>query len=105
MSGNRNTLTLLIRLRHYKTAIIFILFIILVITCCTKKIILVKGKVTDENGQHIKTLVNEMHSSGYYSASWDGTNSNGNLVKDDTYILTIYTGETMRSQKITFMKF
>jgi len=56
------------------------------------------------SGQQIKNLVNEKHAPGYYTVSWDGTNDNGNLVEDGTYILTINSGETMKSEKIVFMK-
>jgi photosystem II stability/assembly factor-like uncharacterized protein len=64
----------------------------------------IKLSVYNLSGQHIKTLVNELHTPGHYSTSWDGSNNNGNLVEDGTYILTIYSGEIMRSEKIILIK-
>jgi len=54
MYDKRNIFSHLFQKQHYRAAFLIISVFILIITCCTKKLVVVKGKVTDENGQQIE---------------------------------------------------
>ena len=55
-------------------------------------------------GQRIKTLVNEMHSAGTYTVSWDGTNEAGLKVASGTYYVIIETDKTVETGSIVVVR-
>lgn len=55
-------------------------------------------------GQIVNRLVNEQQSAGNYSVVWNGQNSNGQQVTSGVYILTLRSGDFVKSQRMTFLK-
>lgn len=55
-------------------------------------------------GQKIKTLVNGKFSSGTHSIRWNGTDENGRVVANGTYIYRIYSDQFSVSRKMILLK-
>jgi len=55
-------------------------------------------------GQEVRTLVNELQTSGNKLALWDGTDNTGKEVSTGIYIYILKTKEIVRSKKMVFLK-
>ncbi len=55
-------------------------------------------------GRNVKTLINEIQSSGYHSILWDATNDMGEDISAGMYIYTIIAGEYRYSKKMVLIK-
>jgi flagellar hook assembly protein FlgD len=56
------------------------------------------------SGQRIRTLANRDFTAGYYSALWDGKDSNGNAVPAGIYVYQIKAGEFVSTKKMIAVK-
>ena len=65
---------------------------------------LVKVVIFDVMGRNVKTLMNEIQSSGYHSILWDATNDMGEDISAGMYIYTILAGEYRSSKKMVLIK-
>ena len=65
---------------------------------------LVKVVIFDVMGRNVKTLINEIQSSGYHSILWDATNDMGEDISAGMYIYTIIAGEYRYSKKMVLIK-
>ena len=65
---------------------------------------LVKVVIFDVMGRNVKTLMNEIQSSGYHSILWDATNDMGEDISAGMYIYTILVGEYRSSKKMVLIK-
>jgi len=64
----------------------------------------VKIKVYDMQGRSIKTLFNGKQAAGSYHVYWNGTNKDGMKVSTGNYMIRMETENTMKSQKVLFIK-
>lgn len=65
----------------------------------------VKLSIYDISGQLVKVLVDENKIPGEYSYTWDGTNTNGSIVKNGIYLYKyIVNGELINSKQMIFAK-
>jgi len=55
-------------------------------------------------GQKVKVLVDEMKSSGYYQAIWDGTDKEGNEVSSGIYFYRLQAGEFVQTKKMLLLE-
>jgi hypothetical protein len=66
------------------------------------------GKVSlvvyNMTGQKVRTLVNEIKTPGFYSATWDGLNDSGESVASGIYLYKIVCGSFNQVEKMTFIK-
>lgn len=60
-------------------------------------------EVYDQNGQLVKTLVNEYKSAGIYEVTWDGTNNLGTKVASGPYFYTLLVGNQKISTRQMFL--
>lgn len=60
--------------------------------------------IFDINGNKIKELINDYHSAGHRSVSWNGTNNNGQSVSGGVYIYTLQAGSYNKTQKMLMIK-
>ena len=65
---------------------------------------LVKVVIFDVMGRKVKTLMNEIQSSGYHSILWNSTNDMGEDISAGMYIYTILAGEYRSSKKMVLIK-
>ena len=56
------------------------------------------------NGNHIKTLVNNIHNNGKYTVHWDGRDENGVVVPAGVYIYKLKIKNLIQSNKMIFLK-
>jgi hypothetical protein len=62
---------------------------------------LVNITIYDINGRNVADLVNEVQNSGSYSIVWNGSNSNGNKVKDGIYFCNLkYQNRLITTKKL-----
>ncbi|KAA3636978.1 MAG: T9SS C-terminal target domain-containing protein [Calditrichaeota bacterium] len=55
-------------------------------------------------GQHVKTLTDEMYSSGQYKVEWDGTNDANQQVATGLYLYKIVTDSSSEMKKMLLLK-
>jgi flagellar hook assembly protein FlgD len=55
-------------------------------------------------GQVVKVLYQGQREQGRYSASWDGTDNNGNQVSSGIYLYRINAGDYTASRKMVLVK-
>jgi hypothetical protein len=60
-------------------------------------------EVYDQNGQLVKTLINEYKSAGIYEVNWDGTNNLGAMVASGPYFYTLRAGNQKISTRQMFL--
>lgn len=60
----------------------------------------VKISVFNQNGEHIRTLMNQGNSHGNHVVTWDGCDDFGNTVKNGLYIYTIETEHDFSTGKV-----
>jgi len=70
----------------------------------TQKSVEIKIKIYNKNGVHIKTIVDEVKPAGVHNYKWDGTNDGGESVVSGIYILSIKTGDMVRTEKVAVIK-
>ncbi len=61
-------------------------------------------RVYDVSGRLVKTLVNGPQSAGRQSATWDGTDENGNRVGSGVYFYQLKTAGTVFTKKMVLLK-
>lgn len=61
-------------------------------------------EIYDLLGRKVNTLVSGNLEAGYYSATWDGTDRQGNPVSSGLYFYTLKSGEVKLSQKMVMLK-
>ncbi len=61
-------------------------------------------KVYNIAGQLVKTLANGNHTSGHYSANWDGKDEKGAKAASGIYIYRIQAGEYVNTKKLVILK-
>ncbi len=64
----------------------------------------VRLEVYNLQGQLVKTLVNEARSAGFWSATWDGTNNNGEQVSSGVYFYRIDCNDFGETRKMIILK-
>ncbi len=69
-----------------------------------RKVNTVTIEIFNNNGQKVKTLVNETQSAGEYSIIWHGTNDNGQKVASGIYMYRMTAGEFTESKKMSLLK-
>lgn len=65
---------------------------------------LVELTVYNVLGQKIKTLVNEVKNAGQYMAHWDGRNDAGQMVASGLYLLTLKSGDFIKTNKMVLLR-
>ena len=60
--------------------------------------------IFDVTGRLINTLVNNKLEAGLYSVEWNGKDQNGRLVPTGVYIMKVFSGHNVSTQKLAFMK-
>ncbi|GIS39921.1 hypothetical protein Ct9H90mP12_1150 [bacterium] len=55
-------------------------------------------------GRLVKTLVDQIMSSGQHITNWDGTNEKGTKVSTGMYIYQLRTNSTLLNRRMTFVK-
>lgn len=60
--------------------------------------------VYDVRGQPVRTLINAVHSTGVYTAAWDGCDERGNPVGSGVYFVRLKSPAGTRSYKMTLLK-
>jgi hypothetical protein len=62
-------------------------------------------KIYNRLGQEVKTLINtQLKSSGWHSATWNGTDKNGNVVSTGIYIYKLILNNQILSKKLLIIK-
>ena len=61
-------------------------------------------RVFDMSGNAVKTLVNEIISSGFKSVQWNATNNQGQPVSAGVYLYSIEAGEFRQTKKMILLK-
>jgi hypothetical protein len=56
------------------------------------------------NGQLVKTLVDEVVSSGTHTVEWDATSDSGNQVATGIYFYRLTAGDITQTKKMSFLK-
>ena len=64
----------------------------------------VKVDVFNDQGQLVRTLVNETLNAGQFEVTWDGKNDAGQQVASGVYIYKINAPNLSLSKKVTFLK-
>jgi serine protease AprX len=65
----------------------------------------VKVMIFDINGSLVKTLLNEVQSSGVHTdLTWNGSNNNGGIVASGTYLVRISFDNSIITKKVLFLK-
>ena len=60
--------------------------------------------IYDMMGRKVKTLINELQSSGYKSVQWNGTNNQGEPVSAGVYLYKIQAGDFVDTKKMILLK-
>ncbi len=60
--------------------------------------------IYDITGRLINTLVNDKLEAGLYSVEWNGKDQAGRLVPTGVYIMKVFSGHNVSTQKLAFMK-
>ncbi len=60
--------------------------------------------IYDITGREVTQLVNEVLGTGTYTATWDGRNSNGQLVSSGVYLYRIQAGSFVQTKRMVFIK-
>jgi len=55
-------------------------------------------------GQKVRTLVNEQHTAGRYSVTWDGKDDAGRMVGSGLYFYQVQAGNFVKTAKMVFLK-
>jgi len=55
-------------------------------------------------GQLVKTLINELKSSGMYNVLWDGRDNSGHSVSSGIYLYVLKSGDKIQTRKMLFLK-
>jgi len=55
-------------------------------------------------GQLVKTLINELKSSGMYNVLWDGQDNSGHSVSSGIYLYVLKSGDKIQTRKMLFLK-
>ena len=61
-------------------------------------------RVFDVQGRLVRTLIDEVHEPGRYSAAWDGRNNRGRRVASGVYFYRITTPVWSQSRKMVILK-
>ena len=61
-------------------------------------------KVYNTLGQEVATLVDEVQTAGYKTATWNGRNDFGSPVASGLYIYTLKAGNVVKSERMLLMK-
>ncbi|MCK4256970.1 T9SS type A sorting domain-containing protein [candidate division WOR-3 bacterium] len=64
----------------------------------------VRLKVYNIYGQLIKTLMNELQKTGYYTVEWDGRDNAGKEVSNGIYLYRLEAGSYTATRKVVMMK-
>ena len=64
----------------------------------------VRVEIVNLLGQHVKTLVNGMQSSGTYTYKWDGKDASGMFLNSGMYFAVIFRESARNILKITYLK-
>jgi hypothetical protein len=70
----------------------------------TGKFVNILLQVFDLTGQKIKTLEKGEHEAGHYTATWNGTNENGNVVASGVYLVRYWWPNNMIVKKMLLTK-
>ena len=65
---------------------------------------LVSITIYEVTGRNIRTLMNNVQTSGYHSIDWDAKNDIGEGVAAGMYIYTIQAGEFRATRKMVLLK-
>ena len=65
---------------------------------------LVNIMIFDVTGREVRSLINEVRTSGNHSIQWDGTNHKGELVSTGMYIVRMEAGDFLQTGKMLFIK-
>ena len=65
---------------------------------------LIKVMVYNDQGQLVRTLVNQNIGPGEFAVSWDGTKDNGDQVSSGMYLYKIEGPNLKMKMKVTFLK-
>lgn len=65
---------------------------------------LVTLAVFDVTGRHVTTLINEMHSGGRSTVTWDGRDAAGRAVASGVYYYRLRVGEQLRTRKLVVIR-
>ena len=60
--------------------------------------------IYDMRGGLVKTLVNDVQTSGYRAIKWDGTNHHGQKVSAGLYMYQLKTNDIVQTKKMAFLK-
>ena|GEM_PF-2657563 len=60
--------------------------------------------IYDVAGRKVKTLISEIHSSGYYSTTWNGVDDKGRRIPSGVYFIRFEAGEFRTQDKILLVK-
>ena len=61
-------------------------------------------KIYNSSGQHVRTLVNDSKTPGYYSTLWNGVNDKGMQMGTGVYLYKIRAGNFVKSKKMLMIK-
>jgi hypothetical protein len=64
----------------------------------------VKINIYNSNGELLRTLLNEEQNSGERSVTWNGKDSNGNIVSSGVYFYQIQIGELAAAKKMILLR-
>ena len=64
----------------------------------------VRVEIVNLLGQHVKTLVNDMQSSGTYIYKWDGKDASGMFLNSGMYFAIIFRESARNILKIKYLK-
>ncbi|OQA65258.1 MAG: flagellar basal body rod modification protein [Candidatus Diapherotrites archaeon ADurb.Bin253] len=61
-------------------------------------------EIYNMRGQLVKTLINELKSSGMYNVLWDGRDNSGHSVSSGIYLYVLKSGDKIQTRKMLFLK-
>ena len=61
-------------------------------------------KIYNILGHEVRTLVDEAKEPGWYSVTWDGKDSDENVVPSGVYVYVLRAGHTIQAKKSVLMK-
>jgi photosystem II stability/assembly factor-like uncharacterized protein len=61
-------------------------------------------KIFNIQGQLVRTLVNQVQSSGHHSTIWDGRSDQGNVVSSGMYICQVQSNNQLKNRKLLLLK-
>ncbi len=64
----------------------------------------VRIEIFNSKGQHVRTLVDEIQASGWYSAVWNGRDDNGRPVSSGVYMYRMNAGNYHKTRKMILMQ-